>query len=187
MATVELVMALEDLSRLPRFPLPPGYSYRRYKQGDGELWARIETSAGEFAYVELAIEHFLKEFGGHQQELGKRCLFVETGNGEPVGTAMAWYGALDPGGIAGRLHWVGIRKSYQGQGIGKSLVSRVMELLSTLHERAYLTTQSSALAAIKIYLDFGFLPWVSEEAQEKEWSEIAKQLGFANLDIRYSP
>jgi hypothetical protein len=59
-----------------------------------------------------------------------------------------------------------------------------MEVLSALHDRAYLTTQRSSLAAIKIYLDFGFVPYVSEEAQEEEWSEILRQLGFAGLDIR---
>jgi ribosomal protein S18 acetylase RimI-like enzyme len=183
---IELVMVLDDLSQLPRFPLPSGYSFRGFREGEGELWARIETSAGEFASVEQAIEHFRKEFGGFQRELGKRCLFVQTEGGEPVGTAMAWYGTLLPGGMAGRLHWVGIRKEYQGRGIGKPLVSRAMELLSARHDRTYLTTQRSSLAAIKIYLDFGFLPYITERVQEKEWSEISKQLGFANLDIVYS-
>jgi len=180
---VELVMVLDDLSGLPCFPLPPGYSYRGFREGDEELWARIETSAGEFASAEEANEHFRREFGQHQLELRDRCLFIERENGEPVGTVMAWYGALLPGGTAGRLHWVGIRKEYQGRGIGKPLVSQAMELLSSRYDRAYLTTHSKSLVAIKIYLDFGFLPYIREEIEQKEWVEIAKQLGMTNMDI----
>jgi ribosomal protein S18 acetylase RimI-like enzyme len=180
---VELVMVLEDLSGPACFPLPPGYSYRGFRQGDEELWVRIETSAGEFASADGANQHFRREFGQHQLELCDRCLFVERENGEPVGTAMAWYGTLLPGGAAGRLHWLGIRKEYQGRGIGKPLVSQAMKLLSSRHDRAYLTTHSKSLAAIKIYLDFGFLPYIREEIERKEWVEIAKHLGMTDMEI----
>ena len=186
MDSVGLVMVLEDLSAIPRFPLPPGYSFRGFREGGGELWAQIETSAGVFVSAQEAIEHFQMEFGEHQQQLYDRCLFVESENGEPVGTATAWYGTLPPGGAAGRLHWIGICKGYQGRGIGKPLVSRAMELLAARHQRAYLTTQRSSIVAIKIYLDFGFLPYLTEEAQEKEWEIISKQLGISNLPIRHT-
>ena len=177
MDSVGLVMVLEDLSGIPRFSLPPGYSFRGFKEGEEEIWARIETSAGEFASIQEAIQHFQREFGEYQREMCDRCLFVETENGEPVGTATAWYGTLAPGGAAGRLHWIGIRREYQGRGLGKPLVSRALELLAARHQRAYLTTQRSSLVAIKIYLDFGFLPYLTEQVQEKEWQLISAQLG----------
>jgi GNAT superfamily N-acetyltransferase len=182
---VGLVMVLDDLSHLPYFPPPPGLSFRGFQDGDAELWACIETSAGEFAGQNRAIEHFHGEFGRHGEELLERCLFVETEAGEAVGTAMAWYGAPPSGGLAGRLHWVGIRKEYQGRGIGRSLVSRAMALLATLHDRAYLTTQRSSLAAIKIYLDFGFRPFITERLQEEAWTHISRKLGVPNLDIGF--
>jgi len=142
---VELVMVLDDLSGLPRFALPSAYSYRGFRRGDEELWARIETSAGEFASTEEAIQLFRREFGEHQPELRDRCIFVESENGEPVGTAM--------------------------------------ELLSFRRDRAYLTTHSKSLVAIKIYLDFGFLPYIREDLEQEEWVDIVKQLGIADPDI----
>jgi GNAT superfamily N-acetyltransferase len=185
MKPVKLVMVREDLSELPRYDLPPGFSCRAFRPGDAALWARIETSAGEFAAVDQGIGHFHKEFGEHQRELCERCIFIETGTGESIGTAMAWYGTLLPGGIAGRLHWVGIRKSYQGRGMGKPLVSRAMQLLSTLHDRAYLITQTSSYVAVKIYLDFGFKPYITDKVQETGWSMMSKRLGFPILPISY--
>jgi ribosomal protein S18 acetylase RimI-like enzyme len=170
-------MVLDDLSRLPDFPLTSGYSFRGFRDGEEGLWAQIETSAGEFASVEQGIERFRGEFGGKQRELGERCLFVETESGEAVGTAMAWYGSLLPGGLAGRLHWVGVRREYQGRGIGRALVSRAMALLAARYDRVYLTTQRRSSVAIRIYLDFGFRPWLSSEAEAKEWRIVARQLG----------
>jgi GNAT superfamily N-acetyltransferase len=143
---IELVMVLEDLARLPRFPLPPGYSYRGFGEGDGELWARIETS---------------------------------------VGTATAWHGTLLPGGMAGRLNGVGICREYQGTGIGKPLVSRAMDLLSARHDRVYLTTHRSSLVAVKIYLGFGFVAYITDEVQDKEWGITSQRLGFSGNGIRY--
>jgi len=35
-------------------------------------------------------------------------------------------------------------------------------------------------------MDFGFLPYISGEAQKNEWCIISKHLGFSSLDIRYS-
>ncbi|UCF96618.1 MAG: GNAT family N-acetyltransferase [Spirochaetaceae bacterium] len=186
MEPVELVMVRDDLSELPRYNLPPGFSCRMFQRGDENLWAQIETSAGEFATADRAIGHFHKEFGIHQRELCERCIFIDTGTGESIGTAMAWYGTLLPGGIAGRLHWVGIRKNYQGLGMGKPLVSRAMQLLSTLHDRAYLTTQTSSYAAVKIYLDFGFKPYITDKVQESGWSMMSKRLGFPIIPISYS-
>lgn len=59
------------------------------------------------------------------------------------------------------------------------MVSQAMELLSFRHDRAYLTTHSKSLAAIKIYLAFGFLPYIREDMEQKEWVEITKRLGTA--------
>jgi hypothetical protein len=52
-----------------------------------------------------------------------------------------------------------------------------MALLSAWHDRAYLTTHRSSLAAIKIYLDFGFRPCITEKIQEKVWASVSGELG----------
>jgi lysophospholipase L1-like esterase/GNAT superfamily N-acetyltransferase len=181
--TVGLVMIRENLFGLPHFDLPAGFTWRAFRPGDEPLWARLETSAGEFCSILQAAERFEQEFGGHQQELAERCLFLENESGESIGTAMGWYGTLLPGGIAGRLHWVGIRKEYQGRGLGRPLVGRALELLSRLHERAYLTTQPKSIAGIRLYLDCGFRPYLTDKAQEEEWAKISKRLGIPDLDV----
>jgi GNAT superfamily N-acetyltransferase len=179
-------MARDNLTAIPQYDLPAGLSYRMFQKGDDAIWAGIETSAGEFASDDLAVQHFRKEFGKLQPALYNRCLFVDTEEGVSIGTATAWFGNLLPERTAGRLHWVAIRKNYQGRGIGKPLVSRAMQLLSAFHDRAYLTTQTTSYRAVKIYLDFGFRPYITDESQRTGWSMIEPLLCLPELNIHYS-
>jgi len=173
---IDLVMVRDNLTAIPRYDLPDGLSCRMFKKGDAAIWAEIVTSAGEFASDDLAGRHFRKEFGKHQQELYNRCVFIDTEEGTPIGTATAWFGDLLPEKKVGRLHWVAIRENYQGRGIGKPLVSRALHLLSAFHDRAYLTTQTTSCRAVKIYLDFGFIPYITDESQKVGWSIISRLL-----------
>ena len=46
-------------------------------------------------------------------------------------------------------------------------------------------TGQSSLAAIKIHMDFGFAPYITDKTQQKEWGLVSKQLGSLIRDIRY--
>jgi hypothetical protein len=49
MENIPVVMLLEDLTKLPKFELPKGYTLHNFKEGDKQIWAEVETAAGEFA------------------------------------------------------------------------------------------------------------------------------------------
>jgi GNAT superfamily N-acetyltransferase len=183
---IDLVMAKDNLTSIPRYDLPAGLSYRMFQKGDDAIWAEIVASAGEFATDDMAVLHFRKEFGKLQRELRNRCVFADTEEGVSIGTATAWFGDLPPGKTVGRLHWVAIKKNFQGRGIGKPLVSRALQLLSTFHECAYLTTQTTSYKAVKIYLDFGFRPYITDESQRTGWSMISRLLCLPQLNISNS-
>ena len=183
--SVSLLMIRNDMNELPCFDPPGGFGFRAYRLGDAETWARIEASAGEFTSVSRALEHFYREFGAVEHELTERCFFLQNHEGTAIGTAMAWYGTQLAGIAAGRLHWVGILRPYQGRGLGRPLVSRALNLLSAFHDRAYLVTHPSRLAAIKIYLEFGFRPHIGDKTQERAWQLVSKRLGGAVDDGGY--
>ena len=179
-------MVRDNLTAIPLYDLPAGLSYRMFQEGDDAVWAEIATSAGEFASDDLAGQQFRKEFENHQQELYNRCIFVDTEEGKSIGTATAWFGDFLPEKTAGRLHWVAVRENYQGRGIGKPLVSRALQLLSTFHQRAYLTTQTTSYKAVKIYLDFGFRPYITDESQKRGWAVISRLLCLPKPNIHNS-
>ena len=178
---VPVKMVLPDLLQAPVFSLPSEYEARTFRPGDERVWAEIETAAGEFASEGEARDRFEREFGDRREEVDKRCFFIGTG-GRVIGTAMGWYGTGVEGGIAGRVHWVGIHPGFQGRGLGRPLVSLAVECLKRYHESAYLTTQTTSARGVKVYLDFGFRPVVGGDEEKKGWRILAETLGDPRLD-----
>jgi GNAT superfamily N-acetyltransferase len=155
----KVIMVLESTEKIRGYPLPAGYRFCMYKRGDERYWAEIETAVGEFDSVQSALARFTSEFGEKLDEMEKRCLFVETVQGEKIATVTAWYG-VHRGERLGRLHWLAVRPDHQGKGLGKVLVARVLKIFSELehNKMIYLTTQSWSYKAIGLYKSFGFKP-----------------------------
>ena len=62
---------------------------------------------------------------------------------------------------------------YQGRGLAKPLLTALCHRLRQLgHDRAYLSTAAARLPAIKLYLQFGFVPLIRSEADELLWRGI---------------
>ncbi|GIP30347.1 N-acetyltransferase [Paenibacillus sp. J23TS9] len=176
MKRIPLTMIRPDLGNIPQYTFPSPYRVRNYQPGDEGIWAEIEASVGEFADVDAALKHFNKEFGSHTHEMESRCLFIENGNGEAIGTTTAWYGALQGEEKIGRIHWVAIRPEYQGQKLAKPLLGAALQVLAGYHPRAYLTTQTTSYQAINMYLNFGFEPLLTTPECMEGWSLLESVL-----------
>lgn len=136
--------------------LPSGYSFRNYNIGDCGIWAKIVTSSGEFESVDKALSRFEIEFSQYEDDFSNRTIFLlENNSKSPIGTATAWYDSKNKN--IGRLHWVSIKKDFQGRGLSRPLIYEGVNLLKLKHNSAYLTTQESSWKAIKIYEDCGFV------------------------------
>ena len=181
MENIEVIMILEDLTKLPKFELPEGYVIRNFKDGDKQLWAEVETAAGEFTDPLQGIKQFEFEFERYQDELKERFLILENKDGDCIGTSMGWFDDNFFRAGYGRVHWVGIHPDYQGKGLAKPLMSKTMEIIKERHEKCYLTTQTRSYKAIKIYLDFGFVPYIKDETCPKGWKLMADYLNHPAL------
>jgi len=176
MENIPVIMIMEDLSSVPAYELPDGYNFRTFIDGDETNWAEVKTAAGEFNEIEKGLAQLEEEFGKYPEELRKRCIFLENANKECIGTAMGWFDDSFFRTGYGRVHWVGIKPDFQGKGLAKPLVSKVMEIIKENHTKAYLTTQTESYKAIKIYLDFGFKPFIKDETCPKAWKIMADLL-----------
>ena len=76
----ELILE-RNLENLPFFPLPDGYRYVFFRPGDRDYWIDIEKSAKEFASCEQGGEAWNRYYGGREDELTGRMVFVEDANG----------------------------------------------------------------------------------------------------------
>ena len=167
-----------DLDALPVFPLPEGYKFVFYKQGDRDAWIDIEKSAKEFTDYAQGLKAWEKYYADHEKELWNRMVFVEDENGKKVATATAYYDITnrDKSGD-GWLHWVAVRREFQGRGLSKPLILYVLNIMRELgYTHAKIPTQTTTWLACKIYLDLGFRPLPQNAIHSKCGWEIVKAL-----------
>lgn len=149
-----------DLDQLPHFSLPEGYRFVFYQEGDRDAWIGIEKSAKEFSSYDEGYLAWNKFYETRQEDLHKRMVFIENQTGEKVATATAFYDIYgrDTSGD-GWLHWVAVRREYQGRGLSKPLVTYVLHVMKELgYHHAKIPTQTTTWLACRVYLDLGFLP-----------------------------
>jgi len=144
---------------IPDFPLPEGYKFVFFEDGNETDWARIETSVDEFDSEFAALLFFKEEFMPYVDELYRRCLFIENKEGKKVATSTAWWSFVDDERRAW-LHWVSVDNNHQGLGLGKAIVSKITKLLYEIEGDVdyYLSTQTWSYKAIDIYKKCGFVP-----------------------------
>ena len=104
-----------DLNDIKDYKLPEGYKFVLFKDGDEKDWCEIEKSSGEFLSFEEAMESFDHYYKEHYDELKRMCLFIENDKGEKVATSTAFYLDEPEDDITGNVHWVSVKKEYQGK------------------------------------------------------------------------
>lgn len=170
-------MSRNHLKGIPQFPLPKGFRLRLFNKGDELQWANVETKVKEFADEQAALIRFEEEFGGHSDEMTKRCLFIEDQFGDVIATTTAWYGkVVGEKEVLGRIHWVGVVPEYQGLKLSKPLLSAALTILAEHHTKAYLTTQTTSYQAVNMYLNYGFRPLLMHSTCEEAWMLMEEQL-----------
>ena len=172
------LMLERKLCNLPHFPLPEGYRFVFFRPGDRDQWIDIEKSAKEFKTYEAGLESWNKYYGDKEDELKKRMVFIENADGRKVATATAFYDirGIDKSGD-GWLHWVSVRREYQGRGLAKPLISHVLEIIRGLgYTRAKIPTQTTTWLACKVYLDLGFRPIPENAVHSRNGWRIVKAL-----------
>lgn len=155
----------KDIELVEKYPLPVGYHFEFYQDGDRDFWIEIEKSAKEFATYEEGLDAWNRYYADKEDELLNRMIFVVNGLGEKVATATAFYDVHgnDKSGSAW-LHWVAVKRDYQGKGLSKPLITHTLNIMKALgYTHAKIPTQTNTWLAVKIYLDLGFKP-ISENA-----------------------
>lgn len=167
-----------DLDTIQHFVLPEGYQFVFYAPGDRDAWIAIEKSAKEFNSYDKGLEAWNRYYAENEKILENRMVFVEDNQGRKVATATVYFDITgrDKSGD-GWLHWVAVRREYQGKGLSKPLISYVLNIMRGLgYTHAKIPTQTTTWLACKIYLDLGFAPVPQNAANSRKGWEIIKAL-----------
>nr|WP_289768581.1 GNAT family N-acetyltransferase [uncultured Acetatifactor sp.] len=168
----------QDLEGIPCLPLPGDYHFVFYHHGDRDAWIDIEKSAKEFDTYEQGLESWNRYYGGKEDSLFHRMVFVENADGEKVATATAYHDITgrDKSG-SGWLHWVAVRREYQKKGLSKPLITHVLDIMrKSGYIHAKIPTQTTTWLACKVYLDLGFRPIPQNAVSSRDGWRIMKAL-----------
>ena len=171
----ELLMTYSDTSKIQKYDLPSGYHYEFYQPGDEEEWVEINMASGAFTNSNKGLGYFYDFFDYFKEELYKRCFFIVNDNCEKIGTATISLLENKEDEYEATVDWVAIKKEYQGKGLSRPLISKLLETANNLgHKKLMLHTQTHSWLAAKLYLDFGFEPY--KMTNESEGWQILKKL-----------
>jgi GNAT superfamily N-acetyltransferase len=166
---LHITMIRPNLRDYPRAELPEGFALRTYQPGDEAHWVTIHELADPDHYATL--ETFEMHFS-NREALADRMFYLTDPGGETIGTATAWWSPDYYGKNWGLVHWVAIVPEYQGQGLAKPLLTRVLDRLARSHERCFLVTASQRIPAIQLYLNYGFHPCYVDDTCPAEWEKV---------------
>jgi len=174
MKNLGVTMIRKHMEEIPDIPFPKGFSVRNYRPGEGHIWTRIQRAAEPF--FEIDDDLFDREFSNHLKEMEDRSFFVITDDDEEVGTITAWWNSDWNGKEWGLIHWIAIHPDYQGRGLAKPAMTVAVKRLKQSHERCMLNTSTGRIVAIKVYLDFGFYPYLERDNSQEAWAEVTSVL-----------
>ncbi len=148
-----VIMERSSLDGIPLYPLEPPMRIRSYTPGDAQHWLEIHHDADPY----FKNGRFEKAFGSDEAELLRRQHYLCDGD-TVVGTSTAWYDQGYKDGTWGLVHYVAIRRTYQGRGFSKPLLAWTLRTLGdTGHVKCLLRTQRARKVAIRLYESFGFV------------------------------
>jgi ribosomal protein S18 acetylase RimI-like enzyme len=149
-----IFMICEALNRDSLTELPANYSIRSCKPDELGIWKTMPFDDADLAkeYEGFMSDYFTTTYGGNEELFFARTLFVCDRQDKPIATCLSWK-AYDE---FNTIQWFKVLKEYEGQGIGRALLSIIMQKLEIRDYPVYLHTQPSSFRAIKLYSDFGF-------------------------------
>jgi ribosomal protein S18 acetylase RimI-like enzyme len=149
-----IFMMCSALNRNALTKLPANYIIRSCRLDELDIWKAMPFDDVNLAkeYHEFMSDYFTTTYGGKEELFFSKTLFVCDLQDKPVATCLIWkaYGEFNT------IQWFKVLKEYEGQSIGRALLSIIMQELDVNDYPVYLHTQPSSFRAIKLYSDFGF-------------------------------
>jgi mycothiol synthase len=107
-------------------------------------------------------------------------VFVLNDGERIVATASARRAPGDEFAGWGCVHWVGVSPDAQGKGLGRLIVTEVIDFLTSLDlSPVVLETDDERLAALSSYLGLGFIPHYVDTDHQQRWSRVFLALNAA--------
>ena len=152
--------------------LEEGYHLRPYCKGDEAGWVDLLNSNGELG--KWSMERVEAEIRGN---LVHRAQFFVFAGRNIVAAAGVYEGRLN-GEDCWEIGWVASDPKHRGKGLGRQATAAAVGAARSLPDRPiFLKTDDFRIAAIKVYLQLGFVPDFAHPSYKPRWQKIFARLG----------
>lgn len=151
---LDLFMVCRALDRSALAALPVGYRFRHCRADEVTTWMdmQFDDEADAVAYRPFMQAWFDRVYGPRGPSFLERCTFACDGSDHPVATAFTF---VTTQGIT-TFHWLKVRRSHEGLGLGRAIAGHVMDELDLASYPVLLHTHPTSQRALKLYTDLGF-------------------------------
>lgn len=166
-----------EKQEIPNYPLSKEYRFRKFKEGDELAWIEVckQGLVDDIYTIKDFYNKFLAEAGVDKDSI----FFIINQNDDVVATATARK-TNDP--TKGIVHMVSVRPDFRGKKLSRPIMMQVMRCFyDTGYESVSLTTDDWRIAAIKIYVDFGFKPILYESDMLTRWEKVLATLSIPEM------
>jgi ribosomal protein S18 acetylase RimI-like enzyme len=149
-----IFMMCEELNHNSLTELPASYSIRSCRPDELSIWKAMPFDDADLAkdYEAFMSDYFTTTYGGKEKLFFAKTLFVCDRHDNPIATCLIW-NAYDE---FNTIQWFKVLKKHEGKGIGRALLSIIMQDVEAHDYPIYLHTQPSSFRAIKLYSDLVF-------------------------------
>ena len=122
-----------------RVNLPKEFKLKKYQIGDE------------------ALKYFKNNYMIELEKIKNNCFFIINEEETPIASCILWYNMSKNKPIF-TIDWLVVDEKYQGNGLGKVILSETLKLANTLNKNTpiFLHTQPWSYKAINLYNKFGF-------------------------------
>jgi mycothiol synthase len=173
---LQLIWPESLLDAVPRFRARPaaGYRLRTYRPGDEPRFFELMDLAGWPGWNDEKLRPWL--FRSLPEGW---FMAVHEQSDRIVGTAMATHDHTWTRPFCGELAWLAADPAHRGWGLGLAVSAAVTaRFIEAGYRCIHLFTEHWRLAAIKIYLKLGYVPYLYSKEQPELWQEICQKLGW---------
>jgi mycothiol synthase len=160
------------LNAPPMVRLPQGYALRTYQQGDEPRFYEIMELAGWPGWNDERLRPWLAKI------LPEGWFMIIHEQGDKIAaTAMCLHNYKETNPFQGELGWLACDPAHTGKGLGMAVSAAVTaRFIEAGYGNIHLYTEDFRLAAIKIYLKLGYVPFLYTSEMWERWQAICRQL-----------
>lgn len=171
---LQMVWPEQRFAASPSVHLPPGYTLRTYQQGDEPGFYKVMELAGWPGWDDEKLRPWIARIPPESW-----FMIIHDTTDTIVATAMGLHDHSDDHPFGGELGWVAVDPAHTGHGLGTAVCAAVTaRLMAAGYRNIHLYTEHWRLAALKLYLKLGYVPFLYTPAMPERWRVVCTQLGW---------